>query len=152
MSRMFGDVQYMLDCIEASKDTYSCLRPPRPSGALIVTENGREIYGSTRPALGSVSCEDEGECMMENGHCVRTVHAEVQAIALAARIGASLRGATIYSVNKPCFNCVKVISHTGIKRIVYAFVAYDESRTSEAEYAAGLLVDHLPFNEDVFDE
>lgn len=56
----------------------------------------------------------------EGTHCVATVHAEMNAIAQAARQGTSTRGATMYCSHCPCWNCFKVISAAGIKEVVYA--------------------------------
>jgi len=56
---------------------------------------------------------------IENGHCVRTVHAEVNAIAQAAKLGISTESATIYINTFPCWNCFKTIVSAGITEIVY---------------------------------
>jgi dCMP deaminase len=67
--------------------------------------------------------------MMEDGHCVRTIHAEVRAILNAAKYGLATTRSTMYSILKPCFQCTKVIVAAGISKIVYAGAAYDEDRT-----------------------
>ena len=51
-------------------------------------------------------------------HCVRTAHAEQNAIAQAARFGAVLEGGTLYSKMVPCYTCAKLTITAGIKRIV----------------------------------
>ena len=56
---------------------------------------------------------------MLDGHCVRTIHAETNAIIQAALHGISTRGATCYVTHLPCINCTKVLINAGIKRIVY---------------------------------
>jgi dCMP deaminase len=57
--------------------------------------------------------------MMENGHCVATVHAEANAIIQAAKNGVSIDGATIYTTASPCWPCFKLIANSGCTRIVF---------------------------------
>jgi dCMP deaminase len=57
--------------------------------------------------------------MMENGHCVATIHAESNAILQAARNGVRIDGGTIYVTASPCWNCFKEIANSGIRRVVY---------------------------------
>ena len=71
-------------------------------------------------------CDDVGhlfkKTIHEKGeitnHCVRTVHAEQNAISQAAKLGIPLEGATIYVKMEPCFVCAKMIINCGIKRVV----------------------------------
>jgi dCMP deaminase len=78
-----------------------------PAGLPHCTEVGCLIYSSTTP-----SGETE-----EN--CFRTIHAEINAIAQAARNGVSIQGADIYITHTPCIHCLKVLINTGIRRIYY---------------------------------
>ena len=57
--------------------------------------------------------------MMEDGHCVRTVHAEANAIIQAAKNGVAIEGATIYTTASPCWPCFKLIANSGCARIVF---------------------------------
>ena len=57
--------------------------------------------------------------MMENGHCVATVHAEANAIIQAAKNGVRIDGATIYTSASPCWSCFKLIANSGCMRIVF---------------------------------
>ncbi len=56
---------------------------------------------------------------MEEGHCVRTVHAEANAIVQAARNGMGIEGASIYVTASPCWGCFRLIANAGIVRIVF---------------------------------
>jgi dCMP deaminase len=56
---------------------------------------------------------------MVDGHCVRTIHAETNAIIQAALHGVSTRGATCYVTHLPCINCTKALINAGVTRIVY---------------------------------
>ena len=59
------------------------------------------------------------ESIMENGHEIGTIHAEQNAIVDCAKRGVSCDGATIYITHYPCFNCMKFICASGIKKIFY---------------------------------
>ena len=56
---------------------------------------------------------------MEEGHCVRTVHAEANAIVQAARNGVRIDGAFIYVTASPCWGCFRLIANSGIVRIAF---------------------------------
>lgn len=56
---------------------------------------------------------------MEDGHCVRTVHAEANALVQAARHGMRIEGASIYVTASPCWGCFRLIANSGIVRIVF---------------------------------
>ena len=79
------DACYLKHLVEAITPLYSCNRPPGAAGALIVLRD-RIIYGWVGPTNHSPSCNAVG-CEMEDGHCVRNIHAEVQAVARSARRG-----------------------------------------------------------------
>lgn len=53
--------------------------------------------------------------------CERSVHAEANAVAYAARYGVSTEGCTLYVTHQPCINCAKLIINAGIRRVVYRF-------------------------------
>jgi dCMP deaminase len=57
---------------------------------------------------------------MVDGHCVRTIHAETNAIIQAALHGVSTRGSTCYVTHFPCINCTKALINAGITRLVYS--------------------------------
>src|SRR6185436_14640862 len=67
---------------------------------------------------GLTHCDEDGH-MMEDGHCVRTIHAEANAIIQAARNGVRIEGATVYVTASPCWGCFKMIANAGITRIVF---------------------------------
>jgi dCMP deaminase len=70
---------------------------------------------------GTPHCHDVG-CLIDpqTGGCIRTQHAEANAITFAARNGVALYGATLYTTVSPCLSCAKIIISAGIKRVVYA--------------------------------
>ena len=81
-------------------------------------------------------CTEVGH-MMENGHCVATIHAEVNAIIQAAKNGAAIAGASIYVTASPCWHCFKAICNAGIQRIVFEEFYRDE-RIFEVSLALGI--------------
>jgi dCMP deaminase len=56
---------------------------------------------------------------MEDGHCVRTVHAEANAIVQAARHGVRIEGAGVYVTASPCWGCFRLIANAGIERVCF---------------------------------
>ena len=85
-------------------------------------------------------CDEAGH-MMEDGHCVRTIHAESNAIIQAARHGTAIDGATIYVTASPCWNCFKMIANAGVTRIVFGEFYRDERIFSIAQRLSIELVD-----------
>jgi dCMP deaminase len=67
---------------------------------------------------------------MENGHCVRTTHAEQNAIIQAAVHGSTTAGTTLYCTHSPCKICTKLILNAAIVRVVSAQLYRDESVTN----------------------
>ena len=87
-------------------------------GAVIVRERSILATGYNGSLRGLAHCDDEGP-LMEDGHCVRTVHAEANAIVQAARNGVRIEGSTIYVTASPCWGCFRLIVNAGIVRIVF---------------------------------
>ncbi|OQY25885.1 MAG: dCMP deaminase [Anaerolineaceae bacterium 4572_32.1] len=87
-------------------------------GAIIVRDKRILTTGYNGSPTGLPHCTEAG-CLMVNGHCVRTLHAEQNAIIQAALHGVSTDGATIYVTHQPCLVCAKMIINAGIVRVVY---------------------------------
>ena len=87
-------------------------------GAVIVREKTILSTGYNGSIRKLEHCFESGH-MMENGHCVATIHAEANAILQAAKNGVCIDGGTIYTTASPCWNCFKLIANTGIKRICF---------------------------------
>jgi dCMP deaminase len=81
---------------------------------------------------------------MEEGHCVATVHAEMNALCMAARNGHSTREATVYITHFPCWLCFKLLVQAGIQRIVYRKVYRINDRVVEVSKYKGISLEHLP--------
>jgi dCMP deaminase len=111
-------------------------------GAVIVRDKMILATGYNGSIRGLPHCDDEGH-MMEDGHCVRTVHAEANAIVQAARNGVRLEGGNIYVTASPCFGCFKMIANAGLSRIVFGEF-YRDPRIFELGEALGIGLSHLP--------
>jgi dCMP deaminase len=87
-------------------------------GAVLVKDKRILTTGFNGSPAGLPHCDDAGHLLVE-GHCVRTIHAETNAIIQAALHGVSTKGATCYVTHFPCINCTKTLINAGITRIVY---------------------------------
>ena len=105
-------------------------------GAVIVRDRTILSTGYNGSVRGLPHCDDAGH-MMVDGHCVRTIHAEVNAVVQAAKNGTRIDGATIYVTASPCWNCFKTICNVGIKRIVFEEFYRDE-RIFEVSQTLGI--------------
>jgi dCMP deaminase len=94
-------------------------------GAVIVRDKSILATGYNGSIRGLPHCSEEGH-LMEDGHCVRTIHAEANAVIQAARNGVRIDGADIYVTASPCFSCFKMCANAGIKRISFGEFYRDE--------------------------
>ena len=101
-------------------------------GAVVVRNRTILSTGYNGSIRGLPHCSEVGH-MMENDHCVATIHAETNAILQAARNGVMIDGSTLYVTASPCWNCFKQIANAGIRRIVYGEFYRDERIFSVAE-------------------
>lgn len=94
-------------------------------GAVIVRDKSILATGYNGSIKGSSHCDEVGHMMVDN-HCVRTIHAEANAIIQAAHNGVRIAEACIYVTASPCWNCFKMIANAGITRIAYNEFYRDE--------------------------
>jgi dCMP deaminase len=87
-------------------------------GAVLVRDRIILATGYNGAIRGLPHCDEEGH-LMEDGHCVRTVHAEANAIVQAARAGVRIEGADVYVTASPCWGCFRLLANAGVKRIVF---------------------------------
>lgn len=88
-------------------------------GAVIAVEGRIISTGYVGAPAGLPHCSSVGDEIGPEGGCIRTVHAEANAIAWAARYGTSTEGAQLYSTREPCLRCAQLIINAGISRVVY---------------------------------
>lgn len=89
-------------------------------GAVIARENRIIASGYNGSVADGDHCIDDG-CYMVEGHCVRTVHAEANALLQCAKFGVPTKGTTLYVTHFPCLQCTKQIIQAGIEKIVYEY-------------------------------
>lgn len=121
------------------------------SGCVIVKDRQILVTGYVGSPRGLAHCDEIGHLMKkvihEDGsitqHCVRTVHAEQNAITQAARRGIALEGSTLYCRMTPCRTCAMLIINCGIERVVCER-KYHAGAESEAMFAeAGVAIDFM---------
>ncbi len=96
-------------------------------GAVIVRDNNILATGYNGSPSGLPHCDGPTCLIYKSTHpdgtveenCMRTIHAEINAIAQAAKHGTSIKDAEIYITASPCINCLKVLINVGIKTIYY---------------------------------
>ena len=108
--------EYFMNIARVVSSRSTC--PRKSVGAVIVRDKTILSTGYNGSIRGMPHCTEAGH-MMENGHCVATIHAESNAILQAARNGVMIDGGTIYVTASPCWNCFKEIANSGIRRVVY---------------------------------
>ena len=87
-------------------------------GAVIVRDKTILSTGYNGSIKGLQHCDEIGHEMVD-GHCIRTTHAEANAIVQAAKNGVSINNSEIYVTASPCYHCFKLIANSGIKTIYY---------------------------------
>lgn len=130
--------QYFLDIATQVATRATCDR--KHVGAVIVRDKTILATGYNGSIQGTDHCDDIGHLMVE-GHCIRTIHAEQNAIIQAAKNGTSINEASIYITCSPCWMCFKMIANVGIKQIVFGEFYRDEKIFTAAEQLEIELVD-----------
>jgi len=111
-------------------------------GALIVRDKTILSTGYNGSIRGMPHCDETGH-MMENNHCVATIHAEANAILQAAKNGVMIDKAEVYITASPCWPCFKMLANAGIKKIYYGEFYRDE-RIFDVAKRIGIELVHIP--------
>ena len=109
-------------------------------GAVIVRDKTILSTGYNGSIKGLPHCDEVGHGMVD-GHCVRTTHAEANAIVQDAKNGVKINLAEIYVTASPCYNCFKLIANAGIKSIYFDEFYRDERIIKRSEEAGIQLID-----------
>ena len=134
--------QYFMTITRQVAERSTCTRAK--VGAVIVRDKNILATGYNGAPAGLPHCLDVG-CLVYRSttptgeveeNCFRCIHAEINAIAQAAKNGAGIRDADIYITHTPCIHCFKVLINTGIKRIFY-----------EKPYKLHTIEDLLPYTD-----
>ena len=114
---------YFMDIAQLVASRATC--PRRSVGALIVRDKRIVATGYNGAPTGLPHCPVGGPqndwptgCMAA-GHCIRSLHAEQNALIQAAKIGVPCEGGTLYVTCQPCNSCAKMIVNAGIVRVIY---------------------------------
>lgn len=143
--------QYFMTITEQVANRSTCLRAK--VGAVIARDRSILATGYNGAPAGLPHCLDEGCLIYESKNpdgqieqnCYRTIHAEINAIAQAARNGVAIRDADIYVTHTPCIHCLKVLINTGIKAIFYGQAYKLDTVNDLLKYARVRLVQVPPF-------
>ena len=109
-------------------------------GAVIVRNKTILATGYNGSIGGLEHCDEAGHEMV-NGHCVRTIHAEANAIVQSARNGVNIDKGEIFVTASPCYDCFKLIANSGIKKIFFGEFYRDKRIKKYAEAAEIELID-----------
>ena len=125
MSERLSWDDYFLNITRQVAERSTCLRAK--VGAVVVRERSILASGYNGAPSGLPHCTEVGCLIYESRtpdgqveeNCYRTIHAEINAIAQAAKNGVSIRDADMYVTHTPCIHCLKVLINTGIRRVFY---------------------------------
>jgi dCMP deaminase len=141
--------EYFMEVCEAISKRATCDRGR--SGCVIAKNNQILVTGYVGAPAGLPHCDEVGhqlkQMVHEDGsvttHCVRTVHAEQNALCQAAKRGIAIEGATLYCRMTPCRTCAMLIINCGIIRVVCQR-RYHDGADSEAMFAtAGIQLEYV---------
>lgn len=144
--------EYFCDLVSTVATRATCDRGK--SGCVVVRGNRLIAAGYVGAPSGLPHCDEAGhmfrKILLEDGsesiHCVRTVHAEQNAIAQAARYGLSMEGTTIYCSMEPCQTCAMLLISVGVVRVV-ALRRYHAGEASRHMLrSAGVQLDVVSFD------
>lgn len=107
--------EYFLKLAMLASERSTC--PRMHCGCVLVKDKFVLATGYNGSLPGLPHCEDVG-CLVVDNHCVRTNHAEINALTQAAIHGVNVKGATAYITNMSCTTCAKALIAAGIKRVV----------------------------------
>lgn len=140
---------YFLEVMHALAKRATCDRGR--TACIIVKDNQIIVSGYVGSPPGLPHCDEVGHLMKtvtnEDGtqseHCMRTIHAEQNAICQAARRGVSVAGATIYCKLAPCRTCAMLLIAAGIKRVVAEYRYHAGSEAEEMLKTAGVQLEFI---------
>jgi len=132
--------EYFLKLAMLASERATC--PRMHCGCVLVKEKNVVATGYNGSIPGDEHCEDVG-CLVIDNHCARTNHAEMNALAQAAKLGHSVDGSIAYITNMSCTTCAKALIAAGIKRIVI-FSDFHDTLAVDFFNKAGVKIDKLP--------
>lgn len=134
---------YFLKLAMLASERATC--PRMHCGCVLVKNKNVVATGYNGSIPGDDHCEDVG-CLVIDNHCVRTNHAEMNALTQAAKLGNSVDGGTAYVTNMPCTTCAKALIAAGIKRVVI-FSDFHDTLAKQFFAKAGVRMDKIAMPE-----
>ena len=131
--------EYFMNIAKESATRSTCDR--KHIGAVIVRDRTILSTGYNGSIRGMPHCDEAGH-LMENDHCVATIHAESNAILQAAKNGVMIKDSEVYITASPCWTCFKMLANAGIKKIYYGEFYRDE-RIFDTAKKLGIELTHL---------
>lgn len=119
-------------------------------GATLVRDKRIISGGYNGSVSGEKHCMDHG-CYMEDGHCIRTVHAEMNALVQCAKFGVPTEGSVIYVTHFPCLSCTKHLIQAGVKQINYLHDYHNHPYAVELLDQAGVETKQIKMPDNFFD-
>lgn len=135
MTRLSRD-EMLMEIALVVKQRSTCLR--RQVGAVLAIDGRVISTGYCGAPAGVAHCNSE--TCGPSSPCTRTIHAEANAVAFAARHGVASEGAVLYATASPCIDCAKLIINAGVIRVVYREEYRDTSPIALLE-SVGIVVD-----------
>ena len=115
--------EYFMNIAKETATRSTCDR--KHVGSVIVRDKTILSTGYNGSIRGMPHCDEAGH-LMENDHCVATIHAEANAVLQAAKNGVMIEGSEIFITASPCWTCFKMLANTGIKKVYYGEFYRDE--------------------------
>lgn len=132
--------EYFMTLAVVTSTRATCNR--RHVGCIIVSKTNQVLStGYNGSAPGAAHCDDIDH-LMHDGHCVRTIHAEANAVAQAAKNGISLSGSRIYVTTHPCPTCLLLLASAGVKDIIHleAYHAEEDDVSTKLANDAAIII------------
>ncbi len=120
-------------------------------GATLVKDRRIIAGGYNGSVSGDRHCIDHG-CYIVDGHCIRTIHAEMNALLQCAKLGVSTAGSEIYVTHFPCLPCTKAILQAGVKKIYYLNDYRNNDYALELIQQVGVVVEQVKLEPKYFEK
>lgn len=119
--------------------------PRMHCGCVLVKDKQILSTGYNGSIPGDDHCDDVG-CLVVDNHCVRTIHAEMNAILQCSSHGVNTKGSTAYVTNMPCTNCAKALIAAGIEE-VFIFSDYHDTLAEDFFAKANISLNRIAMPE-----
>lgn len=144
MTRVLFPIEDPAELLEIVSKLSTCDRGRVAAVALITPhdDDDDDYVVGWSDSLTHSTCDNSGH-VMENDHCVRTIHAEQAVVANAANIGVSLKEAAMYVNKLPCESCLRIMAAAGIATVYVVNYDHNESEKYNKRccYARSLGID-----------